>query len=337
MHWALKHFPLFVGIASLLLLILCGAMGAYSVRAQPEPTVFFEPASASIVINVANSVVVEVSTAGAVDVQFYELIIEYDETIAQLDSWQKGTFLPSSAIFKEENAPGRLRVAIVKLGPPAVSGDGSLLRLTFSAKQPGITPLLITKAVFASNTGAKTLPEVENGALSAAYDPALLPKVTLTGAVSLQGQVNRAGMPVQLALGSTYRIGPYPAVSTTATGANLDFGQVVADTYAITTNQPRYINISAGLGKTVAVGTGKTSLNPLWLWGGNAVWTDNVIDSADASLVGASFGRTTADLAPGESLDADVNFDGVVNLRDLALVAGNFDLTAAAAYADWIP
>lgn len=337
MRWSLKHSPLFVGIASLLLLIICGNEGVLSAWAQSEPTVFFAPASANIVINVTNSAVVEVKTANAVDVQSYELIVAYDAAILNLDSWAKGTFLPSGALLVQENTPGHLRAVIVKLGAPAISGGGTLLKMTFSAKKPGTSPLLLTKAAFSSNLGVATFPEVENGTLTAAYDPTLLPKVPLTGSVSLQGQVNRAGVGVQLAPGNTYQIGPYPAISSAAPGSNLDFDMVVTDTYTITTNQPRYINISAGLGKTVAVGTGKTSLNPLWLWGGNAVWTDDVIDSADASLVGASFGRTTVDLAPGESLDADVNFDGVVNLRDLALVAGNFDLTATAAYADWIP
>ncbi|MDY6874332.1 MAG: dockerin type I domain-containing protein [Chloroflexota bacterium] len=76
---------------------------------------------------------------------------------------------------------------------------------------------------------------------------------------------------------------------------------------------------------------------PLTLRAGSAVWTDNVIDAADASLVGAFYGRTVDDLEPGETLDADVNFDGVVNLRDLALVAGSYGLTSETAYADWQP
>lgn len=326
-----------VAPAFLFLLILFGGEGVLSVQAQPGPTVYFEPATANIVINVTNSAVVEVKTANAVDVQSYELIIAYDATILNLDSWAKGTFLPSGAILVQENTPGHLRAVIVKLGAPAISGGGTLLKMTFSAKKPGTSPLLLTKAAFSSNLGVATFPEVENGTLTAAYDPTLLPKVPLTGSVSLQGQVNRAGVSVQLEPGNTYRIGHYPAISSAAPGSNLDFGMVVTDAYKITTNQARYLNLSAALGETVTVGAGKTSINPLWLRAGNAVWTDNVIDESDASLVGASFGRTTADLAPGESLDADVNFDGVVNLRDLALVAGNYDLTAAAAYADWIP
>ncbi len=34
--------------------------------------------------------------------------------------------------------------------------------------------------------------------------------------------------------------------------------------------------------------------------------------------------------------DADVNFDGKVNIQDLALVGGNYDLDSAVAYEDWL-
>ncbi len=70
---------------------------------------------------------------------------------------------------------------------------------------------------------------------------------------------------------------------------------------------------------------------------GNAAWTDNEINAGDVSVLGTYWGKTPADLEPGDSLDGDVNFDGIVNLRDLAIVAGNFGLTSAQVYASWTP
>ena len=84
-------------------------------------------------------------------------------------------------------------------------------------------------------------------------------------------------------------------------------------------------------------GIWKTTLAPLTLVRGNAAWTNNTIDSGDVSVVGTYWGQTPADLEPGDSLDGDVNFDGVVDLRDLAIVAGNFGLTSAQVYAGWTP
>lgn len=39
---------------------------------------------------------------------------------------------------------------------------------------------------------------------------------------------------------------------------------------------------------------------------------------------------------PDEGYHPDVNFDGMVNIQDLAVVAGNYDLDSETAYADWI-
>jgi len=43
------------------------------------------------------------------------------------------------------------------------------------------------------------------------------------------------------------------------------------------------------------------------------------------------------DLKPGETLNGDVNFDNIVNIRDWALVAGNYGLSSKDVYADWTP
>jgi hypothetical protein len=36
-------------------------------------------------------------------------------------------------------------------------------------------------------------------------------------------------------------------------------------------------------------------------------------------------------------VDGDVNFDGKVNIQDLALVGGNYRLTSADVYGSWVP
>ena len=62
---------------------------------------------------------------------------------------------------------------------------------------------------------------------------------------------------------------------------------------------------------------------------------DNIIDTSDASLVGAQYGGPGS----GDSLGnhGDCNFDGIVNIQDLALVGGNWNLTSAVAYTAWLP
>ena len=308
------------------------------VSGQRTAVLSVSPPSATLYVNGANSTELAIQVTGAVDLQGFELTLTYDPAVVHLDSWRHGGMLDPVAVVTQTNTPGYLRLAIVQLGGTAPSGDGVLLGLTFSGVAVGTSAVQITAAEFTNGSaGGVTSPQIENGSLTVGYDPALLDRFTVTGEVSLQGQLQRGGAPFSLGLGTAYSFGPYAATSVDQSGVNLDFGLVVADSYMVTTAQPRYLNLTTALGKTVTISSGKTALNSLRLVAGNAVWTDDVIDAADASLVGTSYGMTLADLQPGETLDADVNFDGVVNVKDLALVAGNYDLSSAGVYQNWQP
>ena len=163
---------------------------------------------------------------------------------------------------------------------------------------------------------------------------------TITGDFSMQGRVERGGIPVTLTWGGT--LVPYgPSADTTdVIGNNFTLLVNYGGTYTITTNQPRYLNVITATGKTIMV-DGNEILPALRLRGGNAVWMDSetvfndFIDGGDASLVGTQYGTGgTSDLLGN---NGDCNFDGKVNIQDLALVGGNFDLTSATAYAAWLP
>lgn len=149
---------------------------------------------------------------------------------------------------------------------------------------------------------------------------------TITGTVSMQGRTFRGGVPMTLT--GTLGFGPFNATSINQISNNLTFTDVAAGTYTITTSQPRYLNVTTDEKKTIDV-TLKTAIAALELKGGNAVWTDNVIDLLDANEVGTKYG-TVADI------DADVNFSGKVDIFDLALVGGNFTLTSSV-YSTWTP
>lgn len=149
------------------------------------------------------------------------------------------------------------------------------------------------------------------------------------GTVSMQGRTTRAGVPVTLTA-VTVPYGPYLATSIEQISNNLSFANLAEGSYTITTNQPRYLNITAALGKTVAISDAKTTLSSLELKGGNAYWTDNLIDIFDAVAVGTTYGTSG-------NVDGDVNFDGKVNIQDLALVGGNYRLTSADVYGSWVP
>lgn len=149
------------------------------------------------------------------------------------------------------------------------------------------------------------------------------------GTVSMQGRTARTGVPVTLTAAAGFPYGPYTATSIEQISNNITFLNVADGTYTVTTNQPRYLNLTAGQNKKVTI-SAATLLNTLELKGGNAVWSDNIINIQDAGLVGFDFNKT-------DDIDSDVNFDGKVNIQDLSLVGGNFDLTSNLAYGSWAP
>ncbi|MHB8856802.1 MAG: hypothetical protein ACYC6K_09315 [Bellilinea sp.] len=149
---------------------------------------------------------------------------------------------------------------------------------------------------------------------------------SITGTFSMQGRINRAGIPVTLT--GTFGFDPYSAGTVNQLSGNFSLVNVVNDTYTITTLQPRYLNVT----KSFAFADSKT-LSALELKGGNAIWSNNTIDVADASAVGVDYGKSSG----FTNQDADVNFDGKVNIFDLAMVGGNYNLTSATAYTSWTP
>jgi hypothetical protein len=207
---------------------------------------------------------------------------------------------------------------------------GSIDLAALAASGTDVTvPLRVTFASPASVAFSASLydtVEVTPDALLATTSTSIDVRATasLTGTFSMQGRTTRAGVPVTLT-GTLF--GALSGLSIDQISNNLVITGVISyDTYTLTTNQPRYLNVTADLAKTVAGNKG--TMNALELKGGNAVWTNNVIDVYDASRVGTDWGVTG---------DGDVNFSGKVDIFDLAIVGGNYNLTSATAYGTWVP
>ncbi|MEN6556444.1 MAG: hypothetical protein ABFD21_08645, partial [Anaerolineaceae bacterium] len=162
----------------------------------------------------------------------------------------------------------------------------------------------------------------------------------VTGTFSMQGNASRAGIPVTLTWGGTLvPYGPSAPTSNLVSG-NFSLSVLYGGEYTITTLQPRYLNVTADLFKKINV-AGPYNMSALILKGGNAYWKssatelDNLIDTGDASIVGTQYGGAGSDAGFGNH--GDCNFDGIVNIQDLALVGGNWSLTSLAAYGTWVP
>lgn len=324
----LNIYVLFFVVLSLAGLVFIGGSPAI---AQTTMTLAVLPDTAELELDSGDTVTVDLYMTDAVEANGFDITLTYDPAVVQLDSWAHGGVFTNPYTFTQVNEPGTFRLAAAQLAQPPVSGDGSVLKLTFSSVAVGTSDLTITAAEFADQTGVKTYPDRLPGSLVVHY-----PHSTVTGLITLQGQDSSGGIPAALVSGQTYGYGPYNAVTNDQAAENLNFDQVVQDTYLFTTSQPRYLNIHSGMAVEVTL-EGDRSLASLNLIGGNAVWTDNQIDISDASVVGAWYELPLDTFGEDQGYHPDVNFDGIVNIQDLALVAGNFDITSESAYAGWTP
>jgi hypothetical protein len=150
------------------------------------------------------------------------------------------------------------------------------------------------------------------------------------GTISMQGRTVRDGVPLTLTdVNGVPIYGPFNTTSTSEISYNVLFSGVDGSIYEITTNQDRYLNVTADLDKQIYVRSAYT-IPALELKGGNAVEEGlNKIDISDAAVVGGDYNEIG-------DLNSDVNFDGKVNIQDLALVGGNYQLTSQSAYEDWL-
>jgi hypothetical protein len=319
----------------LLLMVLGSFFFAFKpAAAQTGTTVFFSPDPANVYLNGTNSQVMEVWVGNVVELNGFDITMEYDPIITTLQSWAIGNFLESVSCSTPpgwSDSPGHFRRYCIQIGRPLKTGSGILLRFTFNGLSHGSSELTFVNPQLAVGYPAtRIIPIATNGTLNVTYNATIKP-TTLSGSFDLQGRSNRGGIPIRLSVGQYVGQGPYTVPTTNVSGNNLAFTNVAMDVYTVSTSQARYLNITPAMGKQIALLASGNVLPPLRLLGGNAVWTNNEIDIFDVALVSGEIGKTSF------NADADINNDGKVDIFDLALVAGNYGITSTIAYADWLP
>jgi len=315
----------------LMLMVLGSFFFAFKpAAAQTGTTVYFSPDPATVYLNGTNSQVVDLRIADAVDLNSFDIILDYDANVAVIQSWVHGGFFENLMCIKQDNLPGHLWIVCTQTASTPKSGPGSVLKLTFRGTGAGTSPITFTQARFSNKDSVPVWPAFTNGTLNVTYNSTIKP-TTLSGSFELQGRVDRGGIPVTLSEAQFVGQGPYTIPTTNVSGNNLAFTNVAMDVYTVSTAQAGYLNITPGMGRQIALLASGNVLPPLRLIGGNAVWTNNEIDIYDVALVSGEIGKVSFDP------DADINGNGKVDIFDLALVAGNFGMTSVDAYAGWLP
>ncbi len=292
------------------------------VRAQNATVLAVFPTETQIDLNGANSVDLQIYISNVENLNAFDITLTYDGNIANMLEWSHGGFLSNLSCYRDINELGYFSLACFQVQTPGVNGEGPLINLTFFGVSPGLTTITITEAKLpdGSSPPQPIYAQLQHGTIAVCCRTS-----PVTGAIALQGQTRRGGVPVTLAGGALFGQGPYTAFSTPSLGHNLDFGLAAHDTYALAAAYPGYLGLAAEV--TVS---GPLTLPPLRLLAGD-VTGDGTIGPSDLDAIRAAYGMSGAGLA------ADLNGDGLVNLRDLALAGGNYGLSAASAYADWQP
>lgn len=163
-----------------------------------------------------------------------------------------------------------------------------------------------------------------------------------TGFIDLQGRANDSGATLTvydqlLKAGSTALASASSATSGAYTTAYLGSYQLaVGSAYYFQVDAPLYLpttQIFVGTAETDWANGGTLTDRPLTplagvvLLGGDAT-NDDVIGIDDATCVGADYG-TASSTCVGVSASSDVNGDGRIDILDLVLMGGNFDLLSS--------
>lgn len=164
------------------IIVLCATLLmaglASPTRAQSVTQLSVQPPDS--MVPVGNTVQIELLVTNGVNVNAFDVTVVYESDVLGLTGWSFGDYLSNLAVVSQVNQPGTLRVAATQLARPPASGDGVLLRLDFLAEAPGASPVEITRAEFASSTGAKTEPERLGGTVMAVMASTFTPTVTVT-------------------------------------------------------------------------------------------------------------------------------------------------------------
>lgn len=175
-----RSVKLIIFIFVALVVVAAGWSFPQSVYAQVDTILSVLPEQSAVPLG--NDIVLELSVYAGSEINAFDVTVQYDPGIITLTEWQHGDYLSNLTVVDIQNDPGTLRLAATQLATPAVSGNGTLLVMTFNVIGIGQSQVEIINAVFADSDGNSTVPVLIDGFVSgvdsSTYTPT--PSVTLT-------------------------------------------------------------------------------------------------------------------------------------------------------------
>lgn len=257
-------------------------------------------------------------------------------------------FSAATSFFVDQGfqSDGKWMVAASRLQPnPSIFGNASAFTLHYTVTGEGTTTVTCSVLGVDENGGERPLEIINGNFQSQMTAPTPLPTIppptmpppsetpvpteptepspaetpvpgtlsVITGTANYQNAPDNAGITVQLV-----KDGSVLTQLTTAENGVFKFTDVPVGEYQLLLSAPLHLAVIGAL--SITTDGMDMDMGILTLPAGD---TDNSgkVDILDASWIGINFGGDAA-LAP----NADLNYDNLINIRDLVLVGSNFDL-----------
>ncbi len=218
-----------------------------------------------------------------------------------------GSLLAGKDVFIAQNeaTQGSIKFAGTLIAPATpLSGNGSLLVITWWAKNVGQTDLNLTKAILVDTRNQLLTADLRNGQIRVGAS------VALTGQAQRQGRNDAQGIIVSA------------GDQQTETAADGRFTVKTNGIYHLTFTAPGYLSaVLEGEIPSSAASSGLADVGSIILFSGD-VTHDNKVDIFDLALLGSRYGNADPSI--------DLNGDGAINIFDLAIAAGNYGKQGAA-------
>ena len=164
------------------LLILASALRTIPAAAQAVTILAVAPAQVSLPLG--NQFVLELTVSDGEDINGFDLRLTYNQGQLSLLSWAHGGYLKSLSCVNEIKSPGLLELECSQIGQSAVSGDGTLLELTFDTLALGSSDMALVEAVFVDDQGLQSQPDRANGVVNVQDLPTWTPTFTVTSTIA---------------------------------------------------------------------------------------------------------------------------------------------------------
>jgi hypothetical protein len=290
-----------------------------------QPQLTFNPLGAEF--GVGDSYDVYVDLTAATDLYGYQFEVNYDPAkVSAVGAFDDSFFdtAPPASIppdWDADCAAGVCKFAVSKVDPGSpVSGSGPLVKITFTGLAAGLVPITFSSDILADVDGNALTHTANTGWLNV-YDTA-----NVSGVVSLQGRAT----PIDAGTVTLYDIYgyvmpttvPFSAVDGTWS-ANVPVG-AGGTTYGIDAEHLLYLGNQMTTPSKLNPGDTYVAPNTRLL-GGDAN-NNGKIEVNDLTCIGGDFGNSPPTSSCGGAGSPDINADNAVNILDLVLAGGNYDL-----------